>query len=67
MAVRRQDNEVVKGYGAAYERWGPHGATHSATPFWAASIVAMGLVALCFSGLLWKAAWQGPKAQDRSA
>jgi MATE family multidrug resistance protein len=46
---------LLGGYGLAYKGWGSHVATQSAVSFWAASTVALALVALCFSGLLWLA------------
>ena len=41
------------GYRLAYEGIGGLGPTQSASSFWAASTVAIGLVASCLAGLLW--------------
>jgi len=46
---------LLGGYLLAYEGVGPWPATRSATTFWAASTVALSLVALCFVALLWRA------------
>ena len=43
------------GYQLSYEGFAGRAATQSASSFWAASTVALGLVALCFLGLLWRA------------
>ncbi|MEO7399951.1 MAG: MATE family efflux transporter [Polaromonas sp.] len=52
------------GYRLAYEGLGAYAPTQSASSFWAASTVAIGLVAACLSGLLWyavrKSARTGP-------
>jgi MATE family multidrug resistance protein len=44
---------LAGGYRLAYQGLGAWPATQSAGSFWAASSVALVLVALCFSGLLW--------------
>lgn len=46
---------LLGGYRLAYEGIAGHPATQSAASFWAASTVAIALVAACFLGLLWHA------------
>lgn len=46
---------LLGGYRLAYHGIGSHAATQSTGSFWAASTVAIGLVAVCFLGLLWHA------------
>ena len=46
---------LLGGYRLAYEGIAGHAATQSAASFWAASTVAIALVAACFLGLLWHA------------
>ena len=46
---------LIGGYRLAYEGIAGRAATQSASSFWAASTVAISLVALCFMGLLWRA------------
>ncbi|MFZ2387962.1 MAG: MATE family efflux transporter [Polaromonas sp.] len=49
------------GYQLAYEGMAGRAATQSANSFWAASTVAIGLVATCLSGLLWYAVRQSER------
>ena len=49
------------GYRLAYEGLGGRVATQSASSFWAASTVAIGLVAACLSGVLWHAVRRSTK------
>ena len=58
---------LLGGYGLAYKGWGDHGATQSATSFWLASTVAITLVALCFSVLLWRAVRRSVSGSSASA
>ena len=58
---------LLGGYGLAYKGWGDHGATQSATSFWLASTVALTLVALCFSVLLWRAVRRSVSGSSASA
>jgi MATE family multidrug resistance protein len=46
---------LLGGYRLAYGGIAGHAATQSAASFWAASTVAIALVAACFLGLLWHA------------
>ena len=51
------------GYQLAYQGLGGRLPTQSASSFWAASTVAIGLVATCLSGLLWYAVRQSGKTK----
>lgn len=57
---------LLGGYVLAYEGLGPYPAMPSAGSFWAASTVAIGLVALCFSGLLWHAVRKSLRAATKT-
>ena len=50
------------GYLLAYEGIAGRAATQSASSFWAASTIAIGLVAAALLGLLWRTVWQSPRA-----
>ena len=50
------------GYRLAYEGVAGQAATQSASSFWAASTIAIGLVATCLLGLLWHAVRQNRQA-----
>lgn len=50
------------GYQLAYEGVAGRAATQSASSFWAASTIAIGLVATCLLGLLWHAVRQSQRA-----
>ncbi|MEO7954399.1 MAG: MATE family efflux transporter [Polaromonas sp.] len=56
---------LLGGYRLAYEGLGGHAATESASSFWAASTVALGLVAACLSGLLWHVVHKSVKHRPR--
>ncbi len=57
---------LLGGYHLAYGGLGPYPATQSPGSFWAASTVAIMLVALCLSGLLWHAVRQSLRADSRA-
>ena len=60
---------LLGGYRLAYEGVGNFAATHSASSFWAASTVAIGLVAASLAGLLWRAvrnSASGPQPQAQA-
>ncbi len=55
------------GYQLSYAGLAGRAATQSAGSFWAASTLALGLVALCFLGLLWRALRQSqPSTHSRT-
>lgn len=56
---------LLGGYRLAYEGLGGNAATESASSFWAASTVALGLVAACLSGLLWHVVHKSVKHRPR--
>ena len=53
------------GYQLSYAGFAGRAATQSASSFWAASTLALGLVALCFLGLLWRALRQSQPSTRR--
>lgn len=53
---------LLGGYRLAYEGLGTWAATQSAKSFWIASTLALWLVALCFSALLWHAVRRSKRA-----
>ncbi|MGH8857587.1 MAG: MATE family efflux transporter, partial [Polaromonas sp.] len=55
------------GYRLTYEGIAGQAATQSASSFWAASTVAIGLVATCLLGLLWHAVRQSQRASPVKA
>lgn len=58
---------LLGGYVLAYKGWGAQDPTQSASSFWIASTGAIALVALCFTGLLWKAVRHHLKTGLRTA